>query len=202
MSPREEIVDWEIFLWALDRLGGSTHFIDVEDVSLECFKIAPARFGWRTKPELPDYKKCSKALQAAEARHPEMLVKTRDGFRRQLSAEGQKWAERNGKRLSQILTAGLPVSAPRIRPSSRMLAEIERSDPFIQWTETGTIPLEKWRVADILRCSPDSSTETWNARIESAKAVAHSARKENILRFLSEVAIAHPDWFGGLQHET
>ncbi len=197
MSPREEIVDWEIFLWALDQLGGSSQFIDVEDVSLECFKIAPARFGWRTKPGLPDYKKCSKALQAAEARHPKMLVKTRDGFRRQLSAEGQKWIERNGNRLSQILKTGIHVPAPRIRPNSRMLAEIERSDPFVLWTETGIIPQEKWRMADILRCSPDSSIETWSARLESARAVAHSAEKENILRFLNEVVTAHPDWFGG-----
>ena len=197
MSLSDEVANWEIFLWALYQLGGSSQFVDIDDVSLECFKIAPSRFGWRTKPELPDYKRCTKALQEAEARRPKMLVKTHDSFGRQLSAEGQKWIEMNGRRLSQILKSGVPVPAPKIRPSSRMLAEIERSDPFVLWTETGTIPQEKWRMADILRCSPDSSIETWSARLESARAVAHSAEKKNILRFLNEVAIVHPDWFGG-----
>jgi len=65
VTPIDEVANWEIFLWAVYQLGGSSHFVDIEDVSYECFKIAPARFGWRTRPELPDYKKCTKALQEA-----------------------------------------------------------------------------------------------------------------------------------------
>ena len=197
MSPADEVANWEIFLWALYQVGGNSQFVDIEEVSLQCFKVAPARFGWRTRPDLPDYKKCAKALQEAEVRRPRMLVKTRDSFGRQLTAEGQRWIEANTKRLSDILQAGIPVPEPKRRPTSKMLAEIERSQPFVLWKETGALPQEKWRMADVLRCSPDSSPATWEDRLESARAVAYSADKESTLRFLDEVAAAHPDWFGG-----
>jgi hypothetical protein len=78
-----------------------------------------------------------------------------------------------------------------------MLAEIERSDAFVLWKETSTVPQEKWRMADVLRCSPDSSHGVWLNRLESARAVAYSAEKRNILEFLNKVALEHPDWFGG-----
>jgi len=199
MSPIDEVANWEIFLWALYQLGGSSQFVDIEDVSIECFRIAPARFGWRTRKDLPDYKKCAKALQEAEAktRQPRMIVKTHDSFARQLTAEGQRWIKTNLTRLSQILNRGVAVPEPKQRPTSRMMAEIERSEPFILWIETGVIPQEKWRMADVLRCSPDSSPATWTARLESARGVAYDADKKSILRFLDEVASAHPDWFGG-----
>jgi hypothetical protein len=197
MSPSDEVANWEIFLWALYQLGGSSQFVDIEDVSLLCFKIAPARFGWRTKPDLPDYKKCAKALQEAEARRPRMLVKTGDSFGRQLTAAGQRWIEANTKHLSQVLQTGVPVAEPKRRPTSRMLAEIERSEAFVLWKDTSTIPQEKWKMADVLRCSPDSSPATWTGRLESAKAVAYFAHQESIVRFLDEVAAAHPEWFGG-----
>lgn len=200
MSPLDKIANWEIFVWALYQIGGSSQFVDIEDVALECFRIAPARFSWRTK-DLPDYKKCTKALQEAEKKHPQILVKTSDSFARQLTAEGQRWIETNSKRLSRILQRGVPVPEPKQRPTSRMMTEIERSEPFILWIETGVIPQEKWRMADVLRCSPDSNPSIWTNRLESARSVAYSAEKKSILQFLDDVASAHPDWFGGKANE-
>jgi len=199
MSPIDEIANWEIFLWALYQLGGSSQFVDIEDVALECFRIAPARFGWRTRKNLPDYKKCAKALQEAEekSRRPKMLVKTPDAFARQLTVEGQQWIETNYKRLSRILQRETPVPEPKQRPTSRMLTEIERSQPFILWMETKSVPQEKWRMAEVLHCSPDSSSETWNSRLESARSVAYNADRKIIIEFLDEVASEHPEWFGG-----
>lgn len=201
MSPFEDIVNWEIFLWALYQIGGSSQYIDIEDISLECFRIAPTRFSWRTKKDIPDYKKCTKALQEVEAKHPGLMVKTSDSFARQLTAEGQKWIEKNSKRLARILDQGEPVPEPKQRPNSILLAEIEKSDPFILWNETGSIPQEKWRMADVLRCSPDSNQDIWKKRIESARAIAYSANNKNILKFLNEVISIHPDWFGGNKSE-
>ena len=197
MSPTDDIPNWQIFLWALHQLEGDSQFVDIEEVSLQCFKLAPARFAWRTRPDLPDYKKCAKALQEAEAKRPRMLVKTGDSFGRQLTAEGQRWIRANAKRLSDVFQTEAPVPEPRRRPTARMLADIERSQPFVLWRQTGALPEEKWRMADVLRCSPDSSPATWRARLDSAKAVAYSAEKQAVLRFLDEVADAYPDWFGG-----
>jgi len=170
MSPSDEIANWEIFVWALAQLGGDVRFVDIEDVSVECFRIAPARFAWRTRADLPDYKKCAKALQEAEVRRPSMLVKTRDSFGRQLTAEGQKWVKENTPRLSALLYTGSPVPEPKRRPTSRMLAEIERSQPFIIWSQTAALPQDKWRMAEVLRCSPDSSPHTWKDNESEARA--------------------------------
>ena len=198
MSPIDEIANWEIFLWSLYQLNGTSQFIDIEEISLKCFEIAPARFGWRTKPDLPDYKKCTKALQEAEKRRPQLLVKTGDSYGRQLTADGQRWIEKNSKRLARILQARIPVPEPRRRATSKLLSEIENSETFMQWKKDAAIPQEKWRIADVLRCSPDSSPVIWKERLESAKAIAYSVDKESIImRFLDEVSSAHPEWFGG-----
>jgi hypothetical protein len=201
MSRAMDVANWEIFLWALSQLRGSSEFIDIEAVFLQCFVLAPARFGWRTRPELPDYKKCAKALQEAEARRPSLLVKTRDSFGRQLTAEGQRWVEENTQRLSSLLLTGMPVPEPRNRPTSRMLAEIERSRPFSLWKENGITPDEKWRMAEVLRCSPDSSWQTWVDRLESARAVAYAAENNAVLHFLDSVRATRPEWFGGPKNE-
>jgi hypothetical protein len=199
MSSLDEIANWEIFLWARHRLGGSSHLVDVEDIFMECFAIAPARFSWRTRKNLPDYKKCAKALQQAEekSRQPKLLIKTRNAYARQLTVEGQQWIEANAIRLSKILENELPVPEPKQRPTSRMLIDIERSEPFILWKVTKKIPKEKWKIAEVLHCSPDSNPETWDNRLQSARSVANVAERKQIIDFLDAIFSEHPDWFGG-----
>jgi hypothetical protein len=197
MSPSAEVVsNAEIVLWALDQLGGAAEFVDIETVFLKCFELAPQRFSWRTRPELPDFKKCAKALQEAEARRPNPLVKTGDTFGRQLSVDGQKWIEANRSRLIARLKSGEKVPEPKRRPRSRMLAEADRSDVFAAWSAEGTLPMEKWRMAEFLRCSPDSDTSIWRNRLETLRSAANAADHELLLKFLDAVAAAKPDWFG------
>ena len=197
MSPIDDISNWEIFLWALFRLEGSTKFVDIEDIALECHKIAPSRFSWRTKPGLPDYKKCTKALQEAEIRSPKLLLKTQDTFGRQLSEEGQRWIEKNHGRLSYIFRSGKSIPEPKNRPSRKLLTEIERNNIFVLWKEKNELPNEKWQMADILFCSPDSNKKIWLDHLESLKAVAYSSKNIDVLNFLNEICKIHPDWFGG-----
>jgi hypothetical protein len=192
----EEISNSDIFLWALAAHGGSDHFVDVEDVFLACFELAPQRFAWRTKPHLPDYKKCSKALRDAEARRPPLLVKTGDGLGRQLSVDGQIWLQLNSDRLRTLLGGGRVIQEPKKRPRSRMLAEAETSGVYDEWLSSGTVPNEKWRVAELLRCSPDSPPATWKARLESLRGVAYSAGHSELLDMLSRIRSTHPSWFG------
>jgi hypothetical protein len=192
----DEIANWEIFLWALGILGGADTFIDVEDVFIRCFDLAPKRFSWRSRPDLPDYKKCSKALRDAEAKGPHLLLKTQDGLRRQLTAEGQDWIKSNERRMVALLHSDLPVQEPRTRPRVRLLADVERSDLFQSWRRTGELSTEKWRFAELLKCSPDSDWRTWRNRLQSLRAAAKSAERLKTLEFLTSVAATHPDWFG------
>src|SRR6266851_9626835 len=85
----EPVINSDVFLWALFELGGADKFVDVEDVFTRAFELAPLRLSWRTRPDIPDLKKCSKALQEAERRVPSPLVKQGPEMRR-LTVEGQK----------------------------------------------------------------------------------------------------------------
>ena len=197
MSSVEELTNSDLFLWALSELGGNTEFVDIEAVFLKCFEIAPQRFGWRTRADLPDYKKCSKGLRDAEARRPSLLVKTGDSFGRQLSVQGQKWVEANARRLRARLKPGLVVPEPKTRPRSRMLAEAEQAPVFETWRTDRVLPSEKWRVAELLRCSPDSDAAVWRQRLETLKAAAYAAGRKDLLEFLDAAEHLHTDWFGG-----
>ncbi len=66
--PSDQPNNQDVFVWALYLLGGADRGVDVEEIYLKCFELAPARLGWRTRPDLPDYKKASKALQSIEAK--------------------------------------------------------------------------------------------------------------------------------------
>jgi len=190
----EETPNWNTFLWALHELGGSEDFVDIEKVFWRCFELAPQRFSWRTRHDLPDYKKCAKALQEAEARRPPLLIKTGDSFGRQLSVQGQEWLAANAKRLRAQLKPGRVVQEPRRRPRSRMLAEAEQVATFTEWCVDRIVPTEKWRMAEVLRCSPDSDTAVWRNRLDTLQAAAHAA---DLLEFLDAVASTHRNWFGG-----
>jgi hypothetical protein len=194
MSPVEETTNWEVFLWGLSLLNGDAEFVDVEDVFIRCFELAPKRFSWRTRP-IPDYKKCSKALRDAEARTPELLVKTRDGLRRRLTVEGQQWVSSTQHRMSAVASGAQKVKEPRSRPQSRLLADVERSDLFREWSTTRAVVAEKWRFAELLRCAPDSSYQIWRDRLQVLRSAAHHAENNNVLEFLNDLGRDHPSWF-------
>jgi hypothetical protein len=195
MPTLESVTNADIFLWALYELGGADGFIDVENAFIRTFDLAPERLSWRTRSDLPDLKKCSKGLQEAEARKPRLLVKN-GPYARMLSAEGQRWIEENFDRLANALGQANAVQPPRQRRSSRLVSQIVSSDLFNQWEDTSRLPEEKWQVAELLNCSPDSSQAVWDRRFEELKAAAYLAGQGSLLSFLESVKDKHQEWFG------
>src|SRR2546426_3027217 len=173
MSP-EPVINSDVFLWALFELGGADEFVDVEAVFIRAFELAPLRLSWRTRPDLPDLKKCSKALRDAEGRKPPLLVKQGPEMRR-LTVEGQRWIEDNFDRLAQALGQDKVIQAPRTRVPSRLVSQALQSPVFAAWRETGAITSDKWRVAEMLRCSPDSPSSVFRNRLETLRGAAYSA---------------------------
>lgn len=196
MSQSEEISNWEIFLWALDELGGSHRFVDVEDVFVRCYELSPNRFSWRTRVNIPDYKKCSKALRDAEAKRPPFLIKTGNRYSRQLTVEGERWLRGNQLRLSSFQREGKVLDEPKSRPQTRALVELEQSEAFTKWRANGFLPSEKWKMADIFLCSQDSPTAVWRSRLEVLRSAANRAQKGTVLAFLDELSRQYPNWFG------
>jgi hypothetical protein len=47
---------------------------DIETAFVEAHKLAPDRFAWRTKRDLPEYEKLSKALRDADANGRQLMT--------------------------------------------------------------------------------------------------------------------------------
>ncbi len=190
----EPVTNSDIFLWALYDLGGADDFVDVEAVFIKAFELAPLRLSWRTRPDLPDLKKCSKALRDAEGREPKLLVKKGAELRR-LTVEGQRWIEDNFQRLAEALGGNQRVRAPSTRMPSRLVGQALQSPVFNAWKQTDTMTEDKWRVAEMLRCSPDSSRSVFRDRLETLRTAAYSAGRLDALEFLDALAKKRADWF-------
>lgn len=190
----ETTTNLDVILWALYDLGGDEKFVDIEDIFLKAFEIAPLRLSWRTHKELPDMKKCYKALNDTERQQPNLILK-QGPERRRLTAEGQKWIEKNFDRLADALGGDRKVHAPRIRLPSRLVNQALRSDVFNLWKEDGSITNDKWRVAEMLRCLPDSAQKVFRERLESLRSAAYSSGHLEALDFFDAIVEQHPDWF-------
>ena len=110
--------------------------------------------------------------------------------------DGQRWIAENADRLSKMLEAGRAIPEPKQRPNARLLREVQRSELYASWQEHGTVVVEKWEAAELLRRSPDSSARVWRERIEVLRGAAFSAERKDILGFLDVIFEGNPQWFG------
>ncbi len=182
----ETVTNSGLFLWSLYELGGADDFVDVEDVFFRAFELAPRRLSWRTRDDIPDYKKCSKGLRDAESKTPKLLVKNGSDERR-LSMDGQQWIEQNFDRLAEALDPAKVVREPRQRRSSRLISAAKLSPVFETWMDGGALPEEKWPIADLLSCSPDSTQRVWRRGLEEMKSAAYAADEKELLDFLAQL---------------
>jgi hypothetical protein len=195
MNKRANVDNLEIIPFVVYKLGGIGEFVDVEDVFVFSYKLAPERFGWR-KYQYPNYKILSKALRDFEGKYPSYLTKTPDGLRRQLSAEGLEWLK---ERLADIERAlNIPGANPPVRrPIQRMLNDLANNS-IVQKFLAGEKPdMRKHEVADLLLCSPDSPADIFRKRMQTYRAAAKHGGRLELLRFLDYLYEQYRDWFGG-----
>jgi hypothetical protein len=184
----------DIIPLAVYQLGGSGAFVDVEDIFLRCYQLAPERFRWR-KHDIPNYKTLAKALRDFEGSHPSFLVKTSDGLSRQLSAEGHAWVTQKSNRFEEILTRP-GANPPTRRRDHRILNEFS-SNPLMRAFVEGNQPnLVKHEVADLLLCAPDSPKAVWRERLETYRSAAADAARPELVEFLEFLRKSKPEWFG------
>jgi hypothetical protein len=153
----------DVFVWSLYQLGGAEHDVDVEAIYLLSFELAPARLGWRTRPELPDYKKTSKALQAVEARTHVGLVHRTSPHLRRLTTAGTEWIEQNRAILERNYGGGAPVQASLKNAHERRRRSVRASAAFGHWSRASEISLPD--LADALECTTASPRSVWNSRV-------------------------------------
>ena len=170
----------DVFIWALFQLGGSERPVDVEDIFLKCFELAPSRLGWRTRPEIPDYKKISKALQSVEASTHVGLIEKIDQYHRRLTVLGLEWIEVNRAVLAARY-GGTPVPASTRSPHERLRRRIRESNILLS-AEPSLV-----KVAEVLECSPASSDAVWRSRLTQVDVAAKSLSDMELLEFVGRV---------------
>jgi hypothetical protein len=177
----------ELFVWALYLLGGAEHDVDVEDIYLKCFEIAPARLGWRTKPEIPDYKKTSKALQSVEA-ETEFIHKTHQ-YARRLTASGLNWVNSNLDKLKS--TYGNQKVQPAASNYLLQRLTFIKSHPIWKEFKEGNITNVLHTLADSLECSPASPQQTWEGRFVELEMMSRVLNDKEIGEFLNYARLSY-----------
>ena len=182
-SPNPNNAD--LIVWSLFVLGGASKRIDVEDVYLKCFEIAPIRLGWRTRPDIPDYKKCAKALQEVEdpRRSSKVnLIIRLDQYNRQLSVDGVKWCEDNRMILEQLYGAYVPP--PHNHEVARKAKRILDSTAFSKYCENPD-ELTRGNIAIALRCTETASKQIWQSRLDELDNAARALNRDDLAGFVA-----------------
>lgn len=185
-TPGLEPNNQDVFIWALYLLGGADKDVDVEDIYLKCFELAPARLGWRTRPDLPDYKKAAKALQSVEASTHIGLVHRPHKYSRSLTVEGIHWVQTFEEILSRNYSQGAVHASKSSNQYERIRFEISKS---VAWAKFKSDPnlIDISDAAAALQCSPASPLATWQNRIINIKKAADVLVDPELLGFAEYV---------------
>lgn len=180
--PSNEPNNQDIFVWALYLLGGSDRDVNVEDATLKCFEIAPARFGWRTHPEIPDGVKGVKALSVAENKSHKGLIHKTNKFERRLTPVGIRWVEKYRFFFEGKYTGAKVSAAQSSNIHERRRREIRSSKTWILFLDKPD-SLEISDAAAALQCSPASPPAIWENRINELKRSADLLGDKEVMSF-------------------
>ena len=153
----------DIVVVSLANLGGATKPIDIEDVAIEAYRLAPHRFGWRRHPEQVDMAGVRDGL--SDARKPEngLLVVGDRKHGWTVTPDGLELADRVR---SLIKTSGpdskmrldIPVRAAERSRVLRSRALQKASDGLID-------SVTRQEVRELLRVDPSVSDEKYQQRL-------------------------------------
>lgn len=187
-APSTDHNNADLLVWACFVAGGYEQWLDVEELYLKAFELGPNRLGWRTRPDIPDYKKCAKALQEVEdpkrSDHLGLLLKNGQ-YTRKLSDAGLEWCKAYTPLLEQLYGGGY-VPAQSTSEMARVLSGVTDSDAFRHFKSDGNLEVELWQLADALQCLPGSTLAVWMARLDRLRVAAEQHNREDVLGFIGQ----------------
>lgn len=186
--PSESPNNQDAIVYALYLLGGSDKDVDVEDMFLKCHELAPARLSWRTRPDLPDYKKVSKALQSVEASTHVGLFHHTNQYARRLTLDGNRWVETYISILERVYSKAPVKASKNTNMHERKRHEIKNSPVWVLFKESpANIGIEDF--ASVLQCSAASSQTTWASRVQDVKRAADVLQDQELMQFAQLVEL-------------
>ena len=186
--PSESPNNQDALVFALYLLGGADKDVDVEDMFLKCHELAPARLSWRTRPDLPDYKKVSKALQSVEASTHVGLFHHTNQYARRLTLDGNRWVETYISILERVYSKAPVQASKNTNMHERKRHEIKNSQVWVLFKESpANIGIEDF--ASVLQCSAASSQTTWASRVHDVKRAADVLQDQELMQFAQLVEL-------------
>ena len=186
--PSEAPNNQDALVFALYLLGGADKDVDVEDMFLKCHELAPARLSWRTRPDLPDYKKVSKALQSVEASTHVGLFHHTNQYARRLTLDGNRWVETYMSILERVYSKAPVQASKNTNMHERKRHEIKNSQVWVLFKESpANIGIEDF--ASVLQCSAASSQTTWASRVHDVKRAADVLQDQELMQFAQLVEL-------------
>ena len=186
--PSESPNNQDALVFALYLLGGADKDVDVEDMFLKCHELAPARLSWRTRPDLPDYKKVSKALQSVEASTHVGLFHHTNQYARRLTLDGNRWVETYISILERVYSKAPVQASKNTNMHERKRHEIKNSQVWVLFKESpANIGIEDF--ASVLQCSAASSQTTWASRVHDVKRAADVLQDQELMQFAQIVEL-------------
>ena len=176
----------DLLVWACFTAGGFERWLDVEELYLKAFELGPRRLSWRTRSDIPDYKKCAKALQELEdpKRSDHLGLFLKNGrYSRKLSDDGRAWCTVHGEHLERLYGGG-QVKPQLTSDSSRIVTRIEKSSAFKQFMVSKIDIIETWLIAEAIECLPDSSVAVWSASLDRVQAAGVVCNRDDVCEFV------------------
>lgn len=186
--PSDAANNQDALVFALYLLNGADQDVDVEEMFLKCHELAPARLSWRTRPDIPDYKKVSKALQSVEASTHIGLFHRTNQYARRLTLDGVRWVETYLSILEKVYSNSPVQASKATNMHERKRHEIKSSDV---WTLYKSDPnsLTVVDFASVLQCSAASSPVTWASRVHDVKRAADVLKDGELMSFAQLVEL-------------
>lgn len=179
----------DALVYSLYLLGGADQDIDVELMFLKCHELAPARLSWRTRPDLPDYKKVSKALQSVEASTHIGLFHHTNQYARRLTLDGVRWVETYIEILQQVYLSAPVQASKTTNMHERKRHEIKNSEVWKTF-KANPSSLTKEDFASVLQCSAASSETTWKSRVHDVKRASDVLQDDELMSFAQLIELA------------
>lgn len=203
-----DINNRQVVLLALLLQGGATGHVDLEEIAVEAYRLAPTRFRWNrydypsleTTRQAFKHWKDRKTEEPRVVEHRQTYLLTGAGVKEAVDAARailQRDISSADEAIKYYRELGLAandnsqdavVSRTRTtaRPSQAELRRMRAHKLFKLW-QSGSESFEQWEIADLLNCLPNSSKRVWNERFSRLNAMAEFWQDDELIRFLTAI---------------
>ena len=187
-----KLSNMDVVLYVLYKLGGWQKRINMEDITLECFKVAPRKFSWIKHPQYPDIMPVLFSLESAKKKQYGALVVGETERKRtvkiiggwMLTVQGIRWIKNNIFRIEQILNEN-KIRGERLF-IDRKINELYKSKAFNKFLLEGDkANISHAEFAESLICTINTGVDILNTRLNEIDSTAEVLRKDELKKYVN-----------------